>query len=100
MLQLLWSEDIGMNQGVFVLVTMLEEECKKAEPGLISHLGRVTGKLCLETTVLCARLCCAKSLQSRPTLCDSMNCSPTGSSVHGISQEYWSGLLFPISNKS
>ena len=28
----------------------------------------------------------AKSLQSCPTLCDSMNCSPPGSSVHGILQ--------------
>ena len=34
--------------------------------------------------------------QSCPTLCDSMHCSPLGSSVHGISrQEYWSELLFP-----
>ena len=86
MLQLLWSEDIRMNQGVFVLVTMLEEECKKAEPGLISHLGRETGKLCLETTVLCARLCCAKSLQSCPTLCYLRDHSPLGSSVHDILQ--------------
>ena len=28
----------------------------------------------------------AKSLQSCPTLCDSMNCGPPGSSVHGILQ--------------
>ena len=27
---------------------------------------------------------CAKSLQSCPTLCDPMDCSPPGSSVHGI----------------
>ena len=31
-----------------------------------------------------------------PTLCDPMDCSPPGSSVHRIlSQEYWSGLPFP-----
>ena len=31
--------------------------------------------------------------QSCLTLCDPMDCSPPGSSVHGISQqEYWSGL--------
>ena len=31
--------------------------------------------------------------QSCPTLCDPMNCSPPGSSVHGIlKQEYWGGL--------
>ena len=28
----------------------------------------------------------AKSLQSCPTLCDPMDCSPSGSSVYGISQ--------------
>ena len=34
--------------------------------------------------------------QSRPTLCSPMDCSPPGSSVHGIfQQEYWSGLPFP-----
>ena len=39
---------------------------------------------------------CTKSLQSCPTLCDPMDCSPPGSSVHGFSrQEYWSGLPFP-----
>ena len=29
---------------------------------------------------------CAKSPQSCPTLCDAMDCSPPGSSVHGICQ--------------
>ena len=29
---------------------------------------------------------CAQSLKSRPTLCDPMDCSPPGSSVHGILQ--------------
>ena len=29
---------------------------------------------------------CAQSLQSRPTLCDPVDCSPPGSSVHGILQ--------------
>ena len=31
-------------------------------------------------------LVCAKSLQWCPTLCDTMDCSPPGSSVHGILQ--------------
>ena len=35
---------------------------------------------------LCMNLC-AKSFQLYPTLCDSVNCSLSGSSVHGISQE-------------
>ena len=33
--------------------------------------------------------------QACPTLCDPIDCSLPGSSVHGFSrQEYWSGLLF------
>ena len=39
---------------------------------------------------------CAKLLRSCPTLCDPVDCSPPGSSIHGISQqEYWSGLPCP-----
>ena len=34
--------------------------------------------------------------QLHPTLCDPINCSPSGSSVHRISQEYWSELPFPL----
>ena len=34
--------------------------------------------------------------QSCPILCDPVDCSPPGSSVHGSLQaKYWSGLLFP-----
>ena len=34
--------------------------------------------------------------QSLLPLCDPMDCSPPGSSIHGISrQEYWSGVPFP-----
>ena len=36
--------------------------------------------------VLPEQLCCAKSLQSHLTLSDPMDCSPPGSSVHGILQ--------------
>ena len=39
---------------------------------------------------------CAKSLQLCPTLQDPMDCSPSGSSVHGFPREkYWSGLPCP-----
>ena len=39
---------------------------------------------------------CAQSLQSCLTLCNPMDYSPPGSSVHGILQEeYWSELRFP-----
>ena len=37
-----------------------------------------------------------KVVQSCPTLCFPMDCSPTGNSIHGIFQaRYWSGLPFP-----
>ena len=41
--------------------------------------------------------CCAKLLQSYPTLCRPMDCSPPGSSVHGILQKILqtTGVLFP-----
>ena len=43
---------------------------------------------------------CAKSLQSCPTLCNPMDYSLPGSSVHGFSrQEFWNGLLFPSSQR-
>ena len=39
--------------------------------------------------------CCAHA-QSRLTLCNPMDCSPPGFSVHGFPrQEYWNGLPFP-----
>ena len=37
----------------------------------------------VELTVVCM---CAKWLQSCPTLCDPLDCSPPGSSAHGILQ--------------
>ena len=41
------------------------------------------------------------SHSSCPTLCDPVDCSPSGSSVHGISQqEYWSGLSISFSGES
>ena len=39
---------------------------------------------------------CAKSLQMCPTLCIPLDCSLSGSSVHGILQaRYWNGLPCP-----
>ena len=40
---------------------------------------------------------CAKLLQSCPTLCDLMGCSPPGLSMGFCRQEYWSGLPAPSS---
>ena len=45
---------------------------------------------------LIAAAAAAKSLQSRPTLCDPIDGSPQGSPSLGFSrQEHWSGLPFP-----
>ena len=52
----------------------------------------------VSTTILENQSVCihAKSLQSYPTLCDPMNSSLQGSSIHRFSmQEHWSGLLCP-----
>ena len=44
---------------------------------------------------------CTKSLQSRLTLCDPMDCSPPGSSVHGILQaRILEWVAMPFSRKS
>ena len=43
----------------------------------------------------------AKSLQSCPTLCDPMDCSLPGSSVHGIFQARvleWGAIAFSVTN--
>ena len=40
-------------------------------------------------------MCVCVHAQLCPTLCNPVDCSPECSSVHGIEQEYWSGLPFP-----
>ena len=54
-----------------------------------SGAGRGAAQFSVIRTVLCAKL-----LQSRPTLCDPMDCSPQAPPSMGFSrQEHWSGLL-------
>ena len=46
---------------------------------------------------VCVAAVAAKSLQSCPTLSDPMDCSPTGSSIHGILQARvleWGAIAF------
>ena len=45
---------------------------------------------------ICWRLCVCVSCQSCPTVCDPMDCSPLGSSVHGILQANSPGLILHI----
>ena len=55
-------------------------------PPLISEVSVALLKLC--SVCVCARVhaCARAHLLSCPTLCNSTNCSPPGSSVHGILQ--------------
>ena len=47
----------------------------------------------------CMLCVCVLAAQAYPTLCDPMDCSPSGSSVHGILQtRIWSGLPLPSPN--
>ena len=52
----------------------------------------------MNSTMLTISKCtCAKLMQSRPTLCDPMDCSPPGSSVHAILQGRileWAAIAF------
>ena len=55
------------------------------------------GILCLRRVCICPVLCMCT--QSCPTLCDPVDCSPPGSSVHGISQARileWVAFPFPV----
>ena len=56
---------------------------------LINHVTNCASNSfwCLILTYIFKHACmCVKSLQSYPTLCDFMDCSPPGSSVHGLLQ--------------
>ena len=58
------------------------------EKALVIRPGALVTSLVLNVLCSVAQLC--------PTLCNPMDCSLPGSSVHGIlRQEYWSGLAFP-----
>ena len=74
----------GLLIAPFLIVSSCSEEEEK-EGALVSH----------------PHLAAAKSLQSCPTLCDPIEGSPPGSSVHGIFQvrilEWGASLNFPLS---
>ena len=50
---------------------------------------------CSQQVFMIGTLMCAKSLQLYPTLCNPVDCSPLGSSVHGILQVILGGLPCP-----
>ena len=51
----------------------------------------------LDSLCVCVYVCvCMLATQSSLTICNSIECSLPGSSVHGnLRQEYWSGFPFP-----
>ena len=53
-----------------------------ARPGPLKDLGRTLAWAWWACARVCVCVLCAKSLQSCPTLCDPMDCSPSGFSVH------------------
>ena len=61
-------------------------------------LWRITNSQICTNSQVCM---CAKSLQSCPTLCNPMNCTLSGSSVHGILQaRIWESVAMPSSRGS
>ena len=80
----------GLIKRVKVLASFKKPPLVTQESQLISHYDLKMKKVNGYFGILCV---CAKSLQSRLTLYSPMDCSPPGSSAHGISrQECWSGL--------
>ena len=67
---------------------------KKAQVGRYIMIKGSVGDI----TLVCMPACLCLVAQSCLTHCNLMNCSPPGSSVHGIffRKEYWSGLPFPL----
>ena len=64
-----------------------------------SHTHKKYEIILLPARVLGLPAAAAKSLQSCPTLCDPMDCSPTGSSIHGIFQARvleWGAIAFSV----
>ena len=98
-----WGE-ISTTSGMTTLIAESKEELKS----LLMRVKEESEKADLELNIQKCKimvsgpitsqlmLCCAKSLQSFPTLCDPIDCSPPGSSVHGILQARileWVALL-------
>ena len=58
--------------------------CSSLGPPVIKQLTQMLTMVSGQGEWFQSVLCCAKALQSCPTLCNPMDCSPSGYSVHGI----------------
>ena len=75
----------GIDQGAICITANWASDVTGQGPGVLSSSCPLFS-LCSAFMELGVRVC-AQLLQLRPTLCNSMGCSPPGSSVHGILQE-------------
>ena len=98
-----WGE-ISTTSGMTTLIAESKEELKSLLMRVKEESERADLELNIQKCKIMVSgpitsqlmLCCAKSLQSFPTLCDPIDCSPPGSSVHGILQARileWVALL-------
>ena len=68
------------------LMAECEEELKSLLMKVKVESEKVGLKFNIQKTKIMTAAAAAKSLQSCPTLCDPMDCSPPGFSIHGILQ--------------
>ena len=76
-----------------------DSKCRRSEHRPRSSSAGFLNSLSLPLFWLPCACVCAKSLQLCPTLCVPMDCSPPGSSVHGILQARileWIGSPYPL----
>ena len=70
---------------------------REGKVGIDEEISYATSKFSTITCFLASSVCACLVAQSCLTLCDPMDCSPPGSSVHGILQARileWVAILF------
>ena len=84
------------------LMAECEEELKSLLMKVKVESEKVGLKFNIQKTKIMTAAAAAKSLQSCPTLCDPMDCSPPGFSIHGILQARtleWVAISFSNAGK-
>ena len=87
-----FSDFNNWNQRELCVLKRFEIYAENGSPGF--HVSIMSHEVLTEAKMSFGYRCWLVA-KSCLTLCDLMDCSPPGSSVCGILQEYWSGLLFP-----
>ena len=115
MFLIVWKEMWETDEGGFMLLPWLFKKDDFSSIAICSLLRRAEGFWLINDLVqqgwavhivyladspFCSCVC-AQLLQLCPTLCDSMDCSPPGSSVYGILQaRIWEWVAMPSSRES